>query len=145
VRAELKSLFSAETPGSLDEYVPADPDHFGISIQAFIGSTDSDAVDSFDVVVCTPSWLTEHFDDEQLPRSAWEPRSLRFGNRYVFMKRWDYEALKCAIDGLCASHDADDWGTLANRIGRCMPWEFDYRYDDFIDETANQRPRFPPE
>ena len=34
----------------------------------------------------------------------------------------------------------DDWGTLANRIGRYIPWEFDYQYDDFIDGTVDARP-----
>jgi hypothetical protein len=50
-----------------------------------------------------------------------------------------------AVDELCATYEADEWGTLANRIGRHIPWEFDYRYDEFLDKTSDQRPGFPPE
>ena len=46
---------------------------------------------------------------------------------------------------MCAGHEAADWGTLANRIRRYIPWEFDYRYDDFIDSTADARPAYPPQ
>jgi hypothetical protein len=60
------------------------------------------------------------------------------------MKRWDPAALRNAITDLCAAHEAADWGTLANRLARTIPWEYDYRYDDFVDRTADQRPAFPP-
>jgi hypothetical protein len=35
-----------------------------------------------------------------------------------------------------------DWGSVANRIGRMIPWEFAYRYDDHIDRHYGQL--FPP-
>jgi hypothetical protein len=72
-------------------------------------------------------------------------RRIRFGNRFLFMKRWDYEAVRKAISDLCIYRDAADWGALANRIGRRIPWELDYRYDDFLDEASSQRGGFPPE
>jgi Immunity protein 8 len=60
------------------------------------------------------------------------------------MKRWDHAALREAITGLCEAFEAADWGTLASRIARTIPWEYDYRYDEFLDQTADQRPPFPP-
>lgn len=133
-----------EIDGSLDHYRPDDPSHFGIWVQAFIGSTDDDLVDSFDILVCTPGWLAEHFDDERLSRWPFEAPDLLFGSRCVFMERWDYEILTSAVKGLCDAHEAADWGTLANRIGRFLPWEFDYRYDRFIDKRHADVPAFPP-
>jgi hypothetical protein len=144
MRAELKSLFSIDAD-PLDSYVPADPEHFGIFLQAFIGSTDSETFDSFDLFVCSPSWFAKHFEDEQLGRATWEAPGVRLGNRFLFMKRWDYEALRQTISDLSAHGDGADWGVLANRIGRHIPWEFDYRYDIFLNETATERPRFPRE
>jgi len=144
VRAELKSLFSMEIPGGLEDYTPGDPAHFGIRVMAFIGTAETDKVDSFDVVVCTPSWLSENFNDPRLQSSVWEPPGIRFGNRFLFMQSWDYNALHTAVTDLCAYWEGHDWGTLADRIGRYIPWEFDAHYDAFVDETAGDRPPFPP-
>jgi hypothetical protein len=47
-----------------------------------------------------------------------------FGNRFLFMKRWDYQALYRAVANLCNHFEADDWQALAGRIGRHIPWEF---------------------
>ena len=132
-------------PGWDGGLCPRDPEHFGIRVQAFIGSRGSDAADSFDVIVCTPSWLAEHFDDEHVGAWNWEQAGVRFGNRFLFMKRCDYVTLSTAVTEPCATHQADDWGALPNRIGRHIPWEFDYRYDNFVDQTAGHRPRFPPD
>jgi hypothetical protein len=59
VRAELKSLFSMELSGSLEAYKPQDPKHFGIRVMAFIGSPDDERSDSFDLLVCTATWLAD--------------------------------------------------------------------------------------
>jgi hypothetical protein len=60
------------------------------------------------------------------------------------MQSWDYNALHTAVTDLCAYWEGHDWGTLANRIGRHIPWEFEEHYDEFIDRTASDRPPFPP-
>ena len=143
MRAHLKSLFSSDIHEALERFQPDDPEHFGIGLQAFIGSGDDDAADSFDAFACTPSWLAENFDDERIGRWEFEPPGLLFGSRFILMKRWDYSALVSAVRGLCAFHEADDWGMVASRIGRHIPWEFDYRYDGFLDREAV--PRFPPD
>jgi len=129
----------------LGSFMPDDPSYFGISVMALVGSTDAPDADSFDFFVCSPSWLAEHFDEPlgQAPRTA-EPDGLHFGNRLVLMRRWDYAVLRKAITDLCEAFEAADWGTLASRIARTIPWEYDYRYDQFLDQTADQRPRFPP-
>ncbi|PSL01322.1 hypothetical protein CLV30_11452 [Haloactinopolyspora alba] len=36
---------------------PAGAAHFGVQAQIFIGMVGADEVDSFDVLVCSPSWL----------------------------------------------------------------------------------------
>jgi hypothetical protein len=111
---------------------------------AFIGPENDEPSDSFDLLVCSPSWLAEHFADPRISRWKFEDAGLLFGNRFLFMTRWDYDKLHATIVHLCAIHEADDWGTLASRIGRHIPWEFDYKYDKFIDQTAASRPPFPP-
>jgi hypothetical protein len=46
---------------------------------------------------------------------------------------------------MCAGHEATDWDTLGNDIGRYNPWESDDRYDECIDSTADPRPALPPQ
>lgn len=143
MRARLKSLFSSDINEPLESFQPNNPEHFGFGLQAFIGSTDEDTADSFDAVVCTPSWLAEHFDDKRVGRWEFEPPGLLFGSRFILMKRWDYSTLLSAVTDLCAFRNANDWGMLANRLGRFIPWEFDYQYDRFLDRESV--PRFPPD
>jgi hypothetical protein len=56
VRAEIKTLFAPFVSGELSSWPPDDPVNFGFDLQVFIGVKGEDAVDSFDVFVCTPRW-----------------------------------------------------------------------------------------
>jgi hypothetical protein len=48
------------------------------------------------------------------------------------MGRDDFdEALSAITD---AASPGPDWGSVAARIGRFIPWEFNYKYDDHIDD-----------
>jgi hypothetical protein len=59
------------------------------------------------------------------------------------MLRWDASAIEQAIQRICeGASPAPDWGTLASRIGRLIPWEYDYRYDDHVNEHFGSP--FPP-
>lgn len=147
MRAELKSLFSFECREGLEQYEPEDPECFCIRVMVFIGTSDDDTSDAFEALVCTPSWLGEHLADPRLrqlqPRAwTWQPRDLEFGNQFLFMRRWDYPMLHDTLTHFCAAFEAPDWGSLASRIGRYLPWEFDYRYDRHVDATASAHP-FP--
>jgi len=144
MRGELKLLCAVEI-GDLEQYVPGDPECFGFHVMAFIGSVGDESFDAFNFVVCTPIWLARSFNDVRVPRWDYECENVLFGRRLVLMMRWDYQELHAAISEMCAGHEAADWGTLANRIGRYIPWEFDDRYDEFIDSAGDARPAFPPQ
>jgi hypothetical protein len=59
------------------------------------------------------------------------------------MDRWSQERFEAAVHQLSRTHSpAPDRGALASRIGRLLPWEYDYRLDDFVD--AHPGPTFPP-
>jgi hypothetical protein len=125
-----------------------DPDHFGMQVSVLIGPAGSSPGDSFTAYLCTDSWLAA-----ELTAGRW----VRFTDSLVteddpsvgplagvwVMERWSQETFEAAVERLCARHSpAPDWGTLASRIGRLIPWEYDYRYDDFVDEHPG--PTFPP-
>jgi Immunity protein 8 len=117
MRGELKSLCSMEV-GDLEQYLPDDPECFGFHVMAFIGTADDESSDSFDFVVCSPSWLTRNFVDVRLKRWEYESENLLFGDRLVLMRRWNFQELRVAIAEMSAAQSGADWGTLANRIGR---------------------------
>lgn len=131
---------------SLEKYEPSDPDHFGFSAQVFIGDTGSPERDSFDVTVCSPSWFAdqvvarglEHF--RRGPRGF--PDAVHPGAGLWFMRRWDRAQFEDALNVVCeASSPGPDWGSVASRIGRLIPWEFDYKYDQHVDHHPG--PAFP--
>ncbi len=46
------------------------------------------------------------------------------------MKTWSPEAFEAALERLVtAMSPGPDWQTVANRVGRHLPWEYDYKYD----------------
>lgn len=131
---------------------PPDPAYFGVRVMLLIGPPD-DTADAFDCFVCTPGWLADHvgdgggFDKEGLAvgdlvlrplvagGAAWPLRDggLASMSGTILMPRWSKDALLEAVDQVCNESVADDWMTAATRIGRVFPWEFQYRYDRFID------------
>lgn len=138
----------ATKDASLDGYAPPDPDKFGFTAQVFIGDSGSDESDSFDITVCSPSWFAE-----QVSVGEWErfrngvlrsiPDNVAPGAGLWFMRRWDRSQFEKALSSICETFSpAPDWGSAAARIGRLIPWEFDYKYDRFVDE--NPGPSFPP-
>ena len=144
VHAEVKNILGfgdGVAPGmSLDRFSPPDPEHFGFHAQIFIGVTTGDASDSFDIVICTPSWFAS-----QVAEGHWDrfkggglgvlPPSILVGAGLWFVRRWDHADFHEAIRQVCDSASpGPDWGSVANRIGRMIPWEFSYRYDDHVNE-----------
>lgn len=152
VTAELKGVVIHGTgvlPGAeLDRFTPPDPRHFGFQAQVFIGTPEDDLADSFDLVVCSPSWFTEHLEGDE----AWGvfeaglpalPDAVLPGAGIWFMRTWDLEQFKAALDAVCTSASGGpDWGSVASRVGRLIPWEYDYRYDAHIDSRRGEA--FPP-
>jgi hypothetical protein len=123
-----------------------DPRHFGISAQILIGPDDSPRADSFDLWVCSPSWLAGQvqagwWTSQFRPAAAHTmPDAVVPGAGIWLMREWDRNAFEHALHELCArASPAPDWGSVASRIGRLIPWEFDYKYDAYVDEHLGER------
>jgi hypothetical protein len=69
------------------------------------------------------------------------PESIVVGSGFWFIRRWDATAFMDALGRVCDTlSPGPDWGSVASRIGRLIPWEFDYKYDEAINRGAT---RFP--
>jgi hypothetical protein len=121
-----------------------DPTYFALNGYVFLGTEGWS--DSFSCLVCSPRWLADHFDDlvdwfsaeepvklgEARPRQDGLPRT-RYGSSMILMSEWSEEALAAHIDELCEKCVGPDWATVASRLSRYVDWEWEYRYDEYVD------------
>jgi hypothetical protein len=135
VVAEIKQVLF-HWPNAVE--APVGADHFGVQVQALIGPTGDDGADSFDALVCSPSWLVE-----QAAIGNWDLLSggiydgvsdeLAPGEGTWLMARWSPDDLMTALGVVIEkSSQGPDWFVVAARIGRSIPWEYDYKYDDEV-------------
>lgn len=126
----------------LATYRPQDPRHFGVRLHLLLGEDEaSEACDAFDVFICTPSWFAAQVAAHGLAHFQLGltrmPDEVAPGSGIWFVERWDQgkinEAILVVIEQASPGPDFD---TVACRIGRLIPWEFDYRYDDGVNKLA---------
>lgn len=150
VIAEVKTILiggdGAADDLSMDGFAPPDPAHFGATAQILIGDRNGDLADSFDVTICSPSWVAQALastDWSRFPRQRSLPQTVLPGAAIWFMPSWNAAAFRTAVEAVCAdASPGPDWGTVASRIGRSIPWEFDYKYDAHVNGHFGER--FPP-
>jgi hypothetical protein len=147
-RAHVKLvLFFPASPDETDDFVtwqPRDPMDFGVKVQLLAGTSGDQASDSFDILVCSPTWFAANWlgADANLARL---PGSVLPGRRVWFMERWERDRFDRAIEHVLDVTAAGSWSEIANRLGRYIPWEFDYQYDRAQDELAGLSPMDYPE
>lgn len=118
-----------------DQEPEAGAGHFGVTAQVFIGSAGSDLADSFDGILCSPSMFADRFSvgmwgsgfaEDVLPGGEVLPI-----HGVWLMKAWSPTAFESAVERLAtAMSPGPDFQTVAARIGRHLPWEYDYKHDD---------------
>jgi hypothetical protein len=140
-------LYFPETPDESDDvtsWQPRDPLDFGVHVQILAGTSEETAPDSFDILVCTPTWFAARWQ-----QGIYGPERLAGGviaGRHIwFMGRWDPNGFQRAIEHVLDLGTAGSWGEIANRLGRYAPWEYDYRYDRSQDRAAGLTPIDYPE
>lgn len=124
-----------------DTEIESGASYFGVTVQVLIGSADSDLADSFDGILCSPSMFAERFSvpqwgsgiaDDVLPGGEVLPV-----HGVWLMKTWSTAAFESALDRLVtAVSPGPDWQTVADRIGRHLPWEYDYKHDDELNDRV---------
>jgi Immunity protein 8 len=114
MKAQLKHLHSPDVD-DLQAFCPQDPTTFRIFVQAMIGPEGEDSSESFDISVCTPSWLA----------AAAERDGPVIGLHHVIVATFDYDALFKSIQSFCSRCDGASWQEVGAKLGKLGRWEFD--------------------
>lgn len=114
MKVSLRSLHSPDL-SNLETAAPLNPEHFGILVQAMIGPIDKKGEESFDILVCTPSWLAENTSSD----------TYTWGKHYLFVSKYEFTTIYQAIEQLCSSIDTPDWSSAAMALGQYGKWEFE--------------------
>jgi hypothetical protein len=118
--------------------VPTDLNNFGCLVYLLIGSSEIGGVDKFHCFACSPRWLADKLSGIGPPpeHGMFLDRSnddqIIFGSGLVLMNTWSLSALRIAIDDFLLECEGSSWGVVANKIARRFPWEYHYRYDEYV-------------
>lgn len=113
MRAQLKEFYSLDF--DLDSYWPDEFDNFGFWVRAMIGLDNEEGADSFDMLICTPSWL----------RSQHSGHEVIFGRHMLIVFEYDLERIKSKVSSYCDSCFGKDWQEIAEKLSWIGYWEFE--------------------
>lgn len=114
MRPQLKAVHSPDIE-DLERFAAPDRERFGFLLQLMIGPESLDGQESFDVVVCTPGWLSERAAEAGV-------LSLR---HHLVVERYDWGQIRQFVEKYLESIEAESWDAVAERVGRLGRWEFE--------------------
>ncbi|WP_063936079.1 immunity 8 family protein [Burkholderia pseudomallei] len=118
MRAQLKEMYSLQIPEMLKDFRPEASRNFGISIRLMIGPEGADQSESFDILVCTPTWIQDRLREE----------GCIWGRHMLITQEYDYKLILQSLSAYISSCTGKDWDEVANKVARIAAWEFeDYR------------------
>jgi hypothetical protein len=113
MRATVRSVRSADV-WDLENWHPADPSCFGFPLEIDIGSVGGPGADTFQVIVCSPSWFEAEMNT-----------AVHSGQHTLFMRSYDYRALRAYIDKRVHAVEGANWSEIADQLRYFAFWEFE--------------------
>jgi len=102
----------------LATYQPEVIDDFGILFQIIAGPDGAPGEESFDLVVCSPKWITR----------VVETQKILIGRHHLIVEGYDYIRIRAFLEKQCEDITGDSWEEIAAKLGQIGKWEFeDYR------------------
>lgn len=114
MRAKIRSVASSDI-GDLESHVSTRPDNDGVWVRFMVGPDGDPGEESFDVLICTPSWLSDRVEEA----------GPMHGRYCLIMKSLDLSLGSQIMRNKIESMAADDWPQLANKIAGFAYWEFE--------------------
>lgn len=117
MRAEIKNLFSLEID-ELEGFTPPDPAVFRVSLRLIAGPEGQPGEESFDFEVCSPRWLDQQINDEDL----------LLVRHKLLMRTFDFAKVRRFVERYVQGCEGHTWQEVANKLARLGHWELeDYR------------------
>lgn len=117
IKPVLKRLHSPDV-FDLELFAPADPTCFSFLLQAMFGPEGSEGEESFDILVCTPRWLSAEV----------ERNSIVDGRHHLIVSKFDLVQMRSFLSEYARSCDGKTWREVAAKLSRLGRWEFeDYK------------------
>jgi hypothetical protein len=114
MKAEIRRFHSPDAE-DLRHFAPSDPLRFAVLIQVMIGPQGLSGEESFDILVCSPSWIAER---ARAGKPVW-------GRHHLITERFDFAMIEGEIRAYVEACEADNWRDLALLLGRIGKWEFE--------------------
>lgn len=116
MRAALRCILSIENH-DLSTWHPSGAD-FAVGIRLLVGPDDGEGEESFDLTVCSPSWLAERADEE----AVYDAR------HHLVVVAFDFQLLENYLKRRVEACRGTSWDEVAQQVARLGYWEFeDYR------------------
>jgi len=96
-------------------YRPNEWDQFAVVLRLFIGPSNSDGEETFDLTVCTPAWLS----------LACERDDFVIGRHHLIVLAYDFELIRRTLDKFVNRCSGDTWQQIAAKLSRIAYWEFE--------------------
>jgi hypothetical protein len=114
MRAEIKRIYSPDI-GDLAFFKPQDPESFSFLLRIIAGPEGEEGEESFDVEVCTPRWLLETYQRDEVV----------IGRHHLIVFEYNWERITQTVTSFCASCFGETWKEAAEKLGRIGKWEFE--------------------
>ena len=126
----------------------SDPTYFALS--GFVYLQIDGGVDGFTCLICSPRWLLDHFEevaDSYSPEGTngdearWRPEGAPiafFSPGMVLMSVWSEQVFVSLLNEILDECTGPDWPSVGTRLSRFLVWEWDYKYDEYVDAHPEQ-------
>lgn len=113
MRAEVKYFHSPDF--DWESQTPDNPKCFEVLLQAFVGPVGEDNSESFDLLICTPSFLEREAADS----------GVIDGHHRIIVSSFNRDRIESYIRQRIRAVDEPTWVELATKVGRLGRWEFE--------------------
>ena len=114
MKAKLRNIHSPDI-FDLQGFVPKEENDFGLLLQLIVSALDSDGEESFDIMLCTPKWLTRNH----------KKTDIIFGRHYLIVFEYNYRKIYDKLKVSVESIEVETWDEIGLKIGRIGKWEFE--------------------
>lgn len=114
MKAEIKAILSPDIQ-DLAKYTPENSEIVGFALQLLIGPHGQEGMESFQLTVCTPQWLSVTYSKDQII----------VGRHYLIIFEYDYERLLHFMHSYVERCTGETWQEIATKLVRFGQWDFE--------------------